>query len=311
MPEYISSVTGNVPWKTMGITDAHNHVWIDPVEQSIPGSPVLNDLDSISTELSAYRLAGGGAIIDCQPGGCGRDGNKLILLSTISGVSIISCTGFHRPIYYSPDHWLWQSSADKISEYFIQEIETGEQETLGSENPVKAGFIKIAGEETLAKTCQPALLAAAQAARLTGKSIEIHTEKGQAASEILAFFVEQGVDARQIILCHMDKRPDVGLHRELIQSGAALEYDTIFRTKYQPEKLLWPLINQLVKDGCENNICLATDMAESMYWSSLGLGPGLQAFPSLVKQRLLDMGLPTEIVKKLIGGNICRILANE
>jgi 5-phospho-D-xylono-1,4-lactonase len=311
MPEFITSVTGNIPWKTMGITDAHNHVWIDPVEQSNPDSPVLDDLDSITAELSAYKLAGGDAIIDCQPGGCGRNGNKLYLLSKLSGVPIISCTGFHRPIYYSPDYWLWKSSAYKITEYFIQEIETGEQETLASENPVKAGFIKIACEETLAKTCQPALLAAAQAARLTGKSIEIHTEKGQAASEILAFFIEQGVDPRQIILCHMDKRPDTDLHRELIRSGAALEYDTFFRAKYQPEKFLWPLINKLVEDGCENNICLATDMAESMYWTSLGLGPGLQAFPSLVRQRLLDLGLPAEVVKKLIGGNICRILANE
>jgi 5-phospho-D-xylono-1,4-lactonase len=307
----ITSVTGTLPWNTLDVVDAHNHVWIDPVSGSNPNNPVLNNFNNIARELIDYKKSGGNAIVDCQPGGCGRNGTMLAQLSKISGVAIISATGFHRPIYYSSDYWLWQSNADKITDVFIQEIEKGEQETLESDSPVKSGFIKIACEVTLEKTYQPALHAAAEAARQTCRSIEIHTEKGESAREILSFFVNLGVDPHQIILCHMDKRPDIGLHCELAQAGAALEYDTFFRTKYQPEVFLWPLILKMIAAGFENQICLATDMAEEVYWTNPANGPGLSSLPVQIRKRLLDEGLNAATVHKLTGENICRILATE
>src|SRR5512133_2560801 len=92
----VLSVTGPVDPVRLGVTDAHNHLWIDPVAGSAPGSPVLNNPAAILEELRAYRAAGGGAIVDCQPGGCGRNGAALFELSRDSGVTVVACTGFHR-----------------------------------------------------------------------------------------------------------------------------------------------------------------------------------------------------------------------
>jgi phosphotriesterase-related protein len=309
--KFLVTVTGNIPWDAPGITDAHNHVWIDTISGIEPTGPVLNRFDLIARELLDYASTGGSALVDCQPGECGRNAVMLTRLSKATTVTIISATGFHRPVYYPPDHWLWMSPENQISDYFIQELTLGERETLNTESPVKAGFIKIACENTVENTYLPALHAAAHAARETDRAIEIHTEKGESAIEILDLFLSLGVDPRQVILCHMDKRPDAGLHRELIQAGAALEYDTFFRTKYAPETNLWPLIREMIASGLENHVCLATDLAESNYWQSFGGAPGLSAFPTQIKQRLEKMGVPDETIQKLLGKNICRILATE
>jgi hypothetical protein len=47
-------------------------------------------------------------------------------------------------------------------------------------------------------------------------------------------------------MCHVDKRPDVGLHRELARAGVLLGYDTFGRPKYNPDQGVWQLIPALV-----------------------------------------------------------------
>ncbi|MFH1185812.1 MAG: hypothetical protein V1755_12370, partial [Chloroflexota bacterium] len=77
----VMTVQGPAAYETLGITDAHNHVWISPVPGANPSGPVLDQFDAIQRELVEYREAGGKTLLDCQPGGCGRDANKLLALS--------------------------------------------------------------------------------------------------------------------------------------------------------------------------------------------------------------------------------------
>ena len=139
------------------MTDAHNHLWIEAVPEGAPGSPVLTGRDAILGELAEYRQAGGAAIVDCQPGGCGRNGTALAELSQGSGVTVIACTGFHRRDYYAPGWWLWEAGSGQAARYFVDEIQAGLQETLASGRPVQAGFIKVACEATVRDTPQSAL----------------------------------------------------------------------------------------------------------------------------------------------------------
>ena len=92
----IMTVSGSVEPNRAGITDAHNHVWIDRVSGETPDAPVLNDLSAILEELVDYRRPGGVSIVDCQPGGCERDGRKLRELAATSGVNIIACSAHGR-----------------------------------------------------------------------------------------------------------------------------------------------------------------------------------------------------------------------
>ena len=100
----IISVRGEIEISAVGICDAHGHLWINPVENLNPDAPVLNQLDAIKEELVDYKNSGGTSIIDCQPGGCGRDGNQLRLLSDYSSVNVIASTGFHLQRYYPADY---------------------------------------------------------------------------------------------------------------------------------------------------------------------------------------------------------------
>lgn len=308
-PRPVATVQGPVEYERLGITDAHNHMWIDPVPGSDPGTPVLNQFNAILKDLIEYRGKGGGAILDCQPVGCGRNGNQLLALSKASGVHIIACTGFHRKKYYSPDYWIWKADAQEICEALCSELELGLQETLQTEAPLRAGFIKIAIEATWAECPHAALEGAASAALRSGALMEIHTEKGALAEKACIYFIDQGVLPSQLVLCHMDKRPDFGLQKELARLGVLLEYDTFYRPKYKPAEKLWPLLEHMVKAGLSDRIALATDMAESELYHFIGGGPGLGSLPGEILNQLCERGIPENDRNNMVGGNITRRLA--
>jgi len=309
IPRPVNTVLGPVSYKDLGVTDCHNHLWIDAVPDVDPTCPVLNQFAEIEKELKQYKKAGGRSILDCQPEGCGRNGNKLIELSKKSGVQVIASTGFHRVKYYPPQHWLFAKRSQKVCDFLESELVTGMYETLELEKPVPAGFIKIALEATWGECPQPALEGAAMAAQKTGALIEIHTEKGALAEKACLYFTDLGLLPEQIVLCHMDKRPDFGLHKELVRLGVLLEYDTFYRPKYKPQKHLWPLIDTMVKNDLSSNIALATDMAESDLYYHIGGGPGLFSLPGEIKHELLTRGIIPDDIQKMIGVNIARRLA--
>jgi len=297
------TVQGWIDPGDLGVTDAHNHLWIDPPPGAPPTAPRLDDPIGIHKELSDYKAASGGAIVDCQPGGCGRDGRVLKELSASSGVHVIASTGFHRRLYYPPGAWIFQAGAEKARDYFIHELQIGLAEAGGQAESIRAGVIKVACEARLADTPQALLEAAAQASRLTGVAIEVHTEQGSAAEDILLYFQDHEVPPTRLVLCHVDKRPDPGLHRALAGAGALLEYDTFYRAKYAPEINLWPLLEGMVQHGWASQIALATDMADPGMWTRLGGGPGLTGFARGIRDRLYALGLGAAI-DQLIGGNI-------
>lgn len=308
-PQTVMTVKGSIPFDRLGITDAHNHMWIENVPGADPSSPVLDQFDSILQELTEYRQKGGGSLLDCQPAGCGRNGAKLLALSKASGVNLIACTGFHRKKYYSQDYWLWEADAQKICDFLFSELENGLVETLNTSSSVKAGFIKIALESTWAE-CPLAALEGAGFAALESKSlIEIHTEKGGLAEKACIYFTNLGLSPEQIVLCHMDKRPDISLQEELARFGVLLEYDTFYRPKYEPSANLWPLIEKMVSSGFSNRIVLATDMAEVELYRFIGGGAGLASLPGEIQNQLIEKGIPEIDRTLMLGGNIARRLA--
>lgn len=308
MNRMVQTVLGPAAPAELGITDGHNHLWIAPVVGNSPGLPVLDDVDGISRELSLYRQAGGGAIVDCQPVGCGRDGRMLAQLSRASQVHIVACTGFHLRRYYPEAAEIWQLSSEAAAQLFIEELGSTLRETAADPNPVRAGFIKIAAEERFSNSPLPLFEAAAEACRATGCAVEIHTERGADVEALLGFFSNQDVLPDRLIFCHVDKRPDFAFHQTIAQSGAMLEYDTFYRSKYQPEAHLWPLLEKMIAAGLGRQLVLATDMADWNMWQLLGEGPGLAGFIQ-IKTRLSKMGVESSLIDDLVGGNISRRLA--
>ncbi len=308
MARQVITVLGPVAPELLGVTDAHNHLWISPVPGRDGGGLVLDQMAPITRELIAYREHGGGTQLDCQPGGAGRDGNRLRQLSEDSGVKIVASTGFHLSEYYPEDAEIWNMNAEQAGEYFLEEITRGLAETRNKIQPVYPGFIKIAVRETLSKTPLELLEGAVEAGKQSGYLLEMHTEKGQGVEAFVEFFENSKLPLERVVLCHVDKRPDFGLHQELASAGCLLEYDTFFRPKYSPEKNLWPLLHRMVEDGWSGSVACATDLADSKMWQTMGQGPGLTGFLTLIWQRL-EREIGEEAAEKLTGRNIRHRLA--
>jgi predicted metal-dependent phosphotriesterase family hydrolase len=305
----VITVQGPLPYEHLGITDAHNHMWIEPVPGADRSAPILNQFNLILKELVEYHEKGGETLLDCQPEGCGRDGNQLVALSIASKVNIIACTGFHRKKYYPQNYWLWKAGAQKICDFLCSELEQGLFETLETPSPVSAGFIKIALESTWADCPHAALEGAASAAVKSKALMEIHTEKGALAEKACLYFMDLGLLPNQLVLCHMDKRPDASLHKELARLGVLLEYDTFYRPKYDPSANLWPLIEKMVNTGLSDRVALATDMAEAELYHHIGGGAGLASLPGEIQDQLNQKGFPETARQQMLGGNIARRLA--
>jgi len=289
--------------------DAHNHVWIAPVPGGAADAPVLDRVNEIRLELFDFRTAGGQGLVDCQPGGCGRDANLLQRLSSQSGVAIIACTGFHLSRYYPPERDPRLLSANAAAAQWSAEITQGMRESLQSSAPVRAGYVKAALEADLKDSALTALEGAAQAALQSGAALAIHTQKGAAVEEALAFLASLGLPPSRIILFHMDKRPDRSLLRELAQRGALLEIDTFYREPYQPELHLWPLIAWLAAEDLTGSFAIGTDMAQPTFWQRMGGSPGLTGLLTQIHPRLVEIGLTPEQINAMLGGNIARRLA--
>jgi predicted metal-dependent phosphotriesterase family hydrolase len=46
-PRPVITVQGPIPYERLGITDAHNHMWIELVPGADPSTPALNQFDPI------------------------------------------------------------------------------------------------------------------------------------------------------------------------------------------------------------------------------------------------------------------------
>ena len=50
------------------------------------------------------------------------------------------------------------------------------------------------------------------------------------------YFEKLGANLSHVVISHVDKQTDLGFHRELLQSGAYVEYDSHFRWKTETSR---------------------------------------------------------------------------
>jgi phosphotriesterase-related protein len=304
----LQTVAGLVPLEDVKLADGHAHVWIKPPKGISPQDRLeLSNPQLIEAELKDFRSAGGTTLIDCQPGGCGRDARMLVKLAEATGVQVTATTGFHLDRYYPAEYWLWSASEQAAVDYFVNELTLGLQEQDGLlATTIKVGF---AGE--IEGQTRVLMEAVAEAARQSGAALLFHTEQGRNVEALPLFFEDRGVHTGRLYLCHVDKRPDPGLHRELAQAGALLGYDTFVRSKYKPEQNVWPLLFDLVNDNLADHIAIGLDLAQTSMWRHYDGGPGLVALPDQILPRLYHQGLSETVAAKLVGQNVAKFLVRQ
>ena len=217
----IETVRGPRELGSEGLIDAHGHVWNSPPPGGPADAPRLDREDAIADELAAFAAAGGTAVVDCQPPGAGRDARRLVWLADATGVAIIAATGFHLRRYYPDGESVWTQDAEAARARFLGELTEGMVED-GKRLPARAGVVKVAHPGRMEPGTERLLAAAAAAAAQAGVLLVVHTERGAGVEALAEFLVGTELSSHDVMLCHIDKRPDLGLHRQLAGAGFLL-----------------------------------------------------------------------------------------
>jgi phosphotriesterase-related protein len=234
-------------------------------------------------------------------------------VSRRSGISIICPTGIHHEKYYTPNHWRYHLSEDQLTDLFIKDIEEGiDMYDYGS--PIvqrtshKAGIIKLAtGDEPITSHQEKIFHAVVNAHKKTGAPILTHTNHGNHAIAQAKLFEKFGANLEHVVLSHVDRCKDLNYHKELMQTGVYVEYDSHFRWKKDSENFTYKLLENLLPKH-SNRIVVGMDMARNTYWKSYGGKPGLSYLLTTFKDELNKINL-TEYFEKLLLQNPQRLFS--
>lgn len=308
--KYVRTVLGDVPAQELGVVYSHEHLIIEGGLGVMKKPDLrLNSIEHAVREVEDCKAYGARTFVDCMPLDSGRNAQALVEIATRTGTHIIAATGFHKPMYYDDLHWIYHYSIDQIAQLLIDECEIGMDRhsyngPLVERIQAKAGFIKGASDYNfISKVSQKLFEAAAIAHKATGVPILTHTEHGTCGLEQIELLSKLGVSPENVIICHMDRNPDLYLHKELASTGCYLEYDNASRIKYHPDQSIVQLILEMIDAGYGNQLLLGTDFALRSYWKAYGGGPGMSYLLQSFVPRLIQEGAPKDIIDRLLMSN--------
>jgi 5-phospho-D-xylono-1,4-lactonase len=293
----VRTVLGDIFPESMGLTYSHEHIVIEEGFATLSNPEfILNDKVKISRELADFYNSGGRTMVDTMPAACGRNVLLMAEVSRTSKVNIIVPTGIHLEIYYPPNHWRYHLSLEEITLLLILDITDGIDQ-YDYNSPVikrtrhKAGLIKLAtGDDKITDHQQKIFEAAVNAHLETGAPILTHTNGGKLAMEQVDLLSRLGADLSHVVISHVDKQKDLSFHKDLMQTGVYVEYDSHFRWKTVGENWTLSLLEEMLP-LYPDRIVTGMDMAKNIYWKSYGGKPGLTYLLTEFRQELELRGI--------------------
>ncbi|WP_327292534.1 phosphotriesterase family protein [Streptomyces sp. NBC_01198] len=279
----VRTVLGDVDPGALGVCDVHDHLFLR--SPALPGPP-LDDPAEAAGRLGGFRALGGGALAQWTPFGMGRRVAEVVAASRATGVHLIAATGLHQEVHYDPEVLRRLRGGDRLAAFFVAELTEGMiagDDPDGPRSAVPAGMIKVAGMfHTLDDHTRWVMTAAAQAHHATGAPIGIHHELGTSAVDVLALLHgDLAVPARSLLLGHLNRFPDPGVHRELAAAGAYLAFDGPSRAYHATDPWLVDSLVALAAAGHTEQLLLGADT------TSPGAGPGAPYLLRTLRPRLI------------------------
>jgi len=272
------TVTGPLPAEEMGVTDAHDHLYL---RSPLLGGEEIDDPAVVEAETRDGARSGIATIVELTPIGLGRQPAALRALSEKTGVNVIAATGYHRDAHYPAGHWVLTATDDLLLARMTADLADGMHPTDWSDtglppDPARAGVIKSgASLNEITAAERRRLIAAAEAAKGAGVAVVVHCEAGTMGEEIADLLLGEGLPAGQIVLAHMDRDPDPHRHGALLARGVFLVYDTIGRSQYHPDIVRLDLIEAVCAAGRSGQLLLGLDLGKRSYLRIEG-GHGLR-----------------------------------
>ncbi|MFG2227324.1 phosphotriesterase [Streptomyces sp. NPDC048644] len=295
----VRTVIGDIEPAALGVCDAHDHLFLSSPQ--LPGQE-LSDPEAAAAELHAFRAAGGGAVIQWTPYGMGRGAAELPRLARESGVRIVAATGLHQAVHYPPD--VLERVRSGLAELFVAELTDGIGDT-----GVRAGLIKVAGGfHGLDRHARHTMEAAAEAQHATGAVIGVHLELGTGAQDVLDLLCGTlEVPPDRVILGHLNRSPDLTVHRWAARTGAFLAFDGPSRAHHATDWRLPDALRALADAGHGGQLLLGGDTTTAGARSVRG-GPGMPYLLTRQRARLAAEVGP-ELVEEILTCNPARAFA--
>ena len=313
----IVTVTGEIAPEQLGFCQFHEHLLIsDGKSREINDALFMDNWEISAKEAETFRKAGGCTVIDAQPGGCNRMAHGLAEIAGNAGIQILCSTGFHKMIFYPEDHWIFRETESKIADFFLKELTEGvdnhcDTEISGETAEQKAGLIKCALDtENLTPQYKKLFRAAAEAAAKADRILMIHIEQGSDPLLLLEFLRAEGVPSEKLVFCHLDRAvPDLAVHRQILKSGAFLEFDTIGRFKYHSDEKEVAIFQQHITDGFGKQLLFSLDTTRARLAAYGPTEIGLDYILRVFLDKMQKAGITKEQIYDISVQNPVRALA--
>ncbi|MCF0081455.1 phosphotriesterase family protein [Streptomyces lomondensis] len=297
----VRTVLGDVPPGDLGVCDAHDHVFF--ASPRLPGQE-LGSVAAARAELAAFREQGGGAVVQWTPYGLGRRAADLPALSRETGVHVVAATGLHQDVHY--DEGTLAGLRGRLADVFVSELTDG----IGTSG-VRAGLVKVAGGyHALDAHARWTMAAAAEAHHATGAPIAVHLELGTGALDVLDLLCgELGVPPHRVVLGHLNRSPDLVVHRQAAESGCYLAFDGPSRGNHATDWRMPDAVRALADAGFGDRLLLGADTTTAAARSVDG-GPGMPYLLRRVRPRLVH-AVGEELVGRILTENPGRAFAAQ
>ena len=311
----VRTVLGDIPAERLGRCDYHEHLFqISPL---LVGDE-LDDEQLSMREAESLGRAGIDAFVDATPTGLGRNPGAVARISQATGIAVVHVSGAHHQGHYGSAHWLLDADENDLLSRFLADVRDGLPAEDGPSHgdramgptgdPVRAGMLKAGiGYWRISPFERRMLGAVTASALLSGVAVMVHLEHGSATWELLDILTKDGLTPDRVVLAHIDRNLDPGLHAELTLAGAYLGYDGMARHREAPDLAIIDCLERVVATGDASRIVLGGDVARRTRYLAYGGMPGLEYLPRRFLPRLQDR-LGSDVVDRLLIDNPARLL---
>lgn len=314
-PGTVRTVLGDLPIERLGRCDYHEHLF--QVSPLLAGDE-LDDEEASLQEAESLRRAGIDAFVDATPTSLGRNPGAVARISQSTGIAVVHVSGAHHQRHYGSTHWLLEADENDLVNRFLADVRNGlPAEDVPSRgdpavgpgsDPVRAGMLKAGiGYWRISPFERRVLAAVTEAAHLSGVSVMVHLEHGSATWEVLDLLTKGGLTPDRVVLAHIDRNLDPGLHAELTLAGAYLGYDGMARHREAPDSAIIDCLERVVATGDASRLVLGGDVARRTRYLAYGGMPGLEYLPRRFLPRLRNR-LGSDLVDRLLIENPARLL---
>lgn len=311
---FVRTVLADVPASSIGTVNYHEHLF--QRSPLLPGD-ALDDVSSSTEEARDLMASGFATMVNATPIALARNPEALAQIASVTGLHIVATSGAHREAHYGLGHWVLDLSESELASAFTDDVREGmppvdmpgprPQLAKGPEGPVRAGMLKAGVDYwSISQFERRVLAAVATAHRDTGAPVMIHLESGSAAFEVLSMLADDGVPADRVVLAHIDRNPDPGLHAEIAQHGAYLGYDGFARHRNHPDSVLIDCMLRAAATGARDRLLIGGDVARRRRYLAYGGMPGLGYLGRRVLPRIA--ALDPSLVQTVTQENPARLL---